>query len=174
MKLILSVWKWIHRTKFNALNNVYGSTKQECALILLDSASDNCDDIVNKSCMWAKHFFLTPMYYCLVANRFFSCETQIYFYRLYFSAPKTIWDTERKRVFVVSECMCILFDTKEARRTVITQPVNVNGSIQVGSTVRLPFENVEFSIRKVARMFEFAVSQIETYGISVNRLLLWW
>lgn len=54
--------------------------------------------------------------------------------------------------------MCILFDTKEARRTVITQPVNVNGSIQVGSTFWLPFENVEFSIRKVARMFEFAVS----------------
>lgn len=58
-------------------------------------------------------------------------------------------------------CACILFDTREARRTVITQPVNVNGStysIALVAHFRLPCQtvNVRFEMWRARLILSFS------------------
>lgn len=85
--------------------------------------------------------------------------------------------SKKQRSFVVSECMCILFDMKEARRTVnvyctmyTVQPVNVNGS----SLHKKPMYVCTWTVYTDAHMCTRCGSQhLATTGRTVNRIRIY-
>lgn len=64
-------------------------------------------------------------------------------------------------------CASILFDTREARRTVITQPVNVNGSTYSAlvALFRLPCQtvNVHFEMWRARLTLSFSPERTEFF-----------